>query len=55
MYLNETEIGLLQDAAKRSGITFDELVAKAHQDVLMQIASEEYQKQACDDARTEVQ
>lgn len=53
--LDETKIGLLQDAANRKGVTFDELVAKAHQDALMQIASEEYQKQACEDARTESQ
>lgn len=51
-YLNETEIALLEDAAKRNGLTFDELVAKAHHDTLMQIASEEYAKQAIADAKT---
>lgn len=50
--MGQNEISLIQDAAERAGVTFNELVSGKDESILLDIANEEYQKQACEDART---
>jgi len=51
--LDANTIELLEDAAKRRGVSFDTFVQSETHSLYTQLAAVEFAKQACEDAATE--